>query len=54
MITADYIADLSVIWKQSSLVYPYFDRNEVDLDRAYRIISFPYHYWMKSVICPSP
>lgn len=36
MITADYIADLSVIWKQASLVFPYFDRNEVDWDHAYR------------------
>lgn len=36
MNTADYIADLSVIWKQASLVFPYFDRNEVDWDCAYR------------------
>ena len=36
MKTADYIADLSVIWKQASLVFPYFDRNEVDWDCAYR------------------
>lgn len=36
MKTADYIADLSVIWKQASLVFPYFDRNKVDWDCAYR------------------
>lgn len=36
MKTSDYIADLSVIWKQASLVFPYFDRNVVDWDSSYR------------------
>ena len=36
MKTSDYIADLSVIWKQASLVFPYFDRNVVDWDRSFR------------------
>jgi len=30
------IADLSMIWKQVSLVFPYFDRINIDWDQAYR------------------
>ena len=30
------IADLSMIWKQVSLVFPYFDRRNIDWDQAYR------------------
>ena len=33
---ADRIADLSMIWKQASQVFPYFDRNPIDWDRTYR------------------
>lgn len=36
MNTADRIADLSMLWKQASLVFPYFDRKSIDWDRAYR------------------
>lgn len=35
MILSDYVVDLSVIWKQASLIFPYFDRTTVDWDRAY-------------------
>ena len=30
------IADLSVIWKQVSYVFPYFDRTEIDWDGLYK------------------
>lgn len=32
----DRIADLSMLWKQASLVFPYFDQRSIDWDRAYR------------------
>lgn len=32
----DKIADLSLIWKQASLVFPYFDRIPINWDDAYR------------------
>ena len=32
----DRIADLSMIWKQVSLVFPYFDRLAIDWDQTYR------------------
>ncbi len=35
MNAADRIADLSMIWKQASLVFPYFDRRAIDWDQAY-------------------
>ena len=30
------VADLSMIWKQVSLVFPYFDQRDIDWDQAYR------------------
>lgn len=33
---ADRIADLSALWKQASMVFPYFDREYIDWDQAYR------------------
>ncbi len=36
MNVADRIADLSMIWKQASQVFPYFDRNPIDWDGKYR------------------
>lgn len=36
MNTAERIADLSMIWKQASQVFPYFDRNKIDWDKTYR------------------
>ncbi len=36
MTNADRIADLSALWKQASLIFPYFDRGGVDWDGAYR------------------
>lgn len=33
---ADRIADLSMIWKQTSDLFPYFDRKEIDWDKTYR------------------
>ncbi len=36
MIMTDRIADLSMIWKQASLVFPYFDQRNIDWDCAYR------------------
>lgn len=30
------VADLSMIWKQVSLVFPYFDQRNIDWDQAYR------------------
>lgn len=36
MTTIDRIADLSMIWKQASQVFPYFDRNKIDWDKAYQ------------------
>ena len=32
----DRIADLSMIWKQASQIFPYFDRNPIDWDGTYR------------------
>ena len=36
MTIADRIADLSMIWKQASLVFPYFDQRAIDWDTAYK------------------
>ncbi len=36
MNVTDRIADLSMLWKQASAVFPYFDRVGIDWDRAYR------------------
>lgn len=33
---SDRIADLSMLWKQASLVFPYFDQRTIDWDRAYK------------------
>ena len=33
---AHRIADLSLIWKQASLIFPYFDKLDMDWDQAYR------------------
>lgn len=32
----DRIADLSTLWKQASITFPYFDQKEIDWDLAYR------------------
>lgn len=32
----DRIADLSMLWKQASLVFPYFDQRKIDWDQTYR------------------
>ncbi|MGN0628705.1 MAG: S41 family peptidase [Oscillospiraceae bacterium] len=36
MTMTERIADLSVIWKQAALVFPYFDRLEINWDEKYR------------------
>ena len=36
MNTTDRIADLSMLWKQASMAFPYFDQRNIDWDRAYR------------------
>lgn len=36
MNTAERVADLSMIWKQASQVFPYFDRKEIDWDGLYK------------------
>ena len=36
MNTVDRITDLSTIWKQASMIFPYFDRKNIDWDGAYR------------------
>ena len=36
MNTTNRIADLSMLWKQVSLVFPYFDQRNIDWDQAYR------------------
>ena len=36
MTMSDRIADLSVLWKQASVVFPYFDQRSIDWDQAYR------------------
>lgn len=36
MTTTDRIADLSMLWKQASMVFPYFDQKNMDWDRTYR------------------
>jgi len=36
MTIADRIADLSMIWKQASMVFPYFDRCSIDWDETYK------------------
>ncbi len=41
MKTADHIADLSMIWKQTASVFPYFDRLDLDWDEAY-VDALPY------------
>lgn len=33
---ADRIADLSLIWKQASQIFPYFDQKPIDWDQLYR------------------
>jgi len=33
---SDRIADLSMLWKQASLVFPYFDQKALDWDQLYR------------------
>lgn len=35
MNVADAVADLSLIWKQAAIVFPYFDRQQTDWDSAY-------------------
>lgn len=37
MNATDRIADFSMIWKQVSQVFPYFDRQTIDWDMAYRV-----------------
>lgn len=37
MTTVEKIADLSVLWKQASLVFPFFDRRPADFEEAYRV-----------------
>ena len=32
----DRIADLSVLWKQASVIFPYFDKRDMDWDQIYR------------------
>ena len=36
MILADRIAELSLLWKQAAVVFPYFDRLHMDWDGVYR------------------
>ena len=36
MNTTARIADLSMLWKQASMTFPYFDQRNIDWDRAYR------------------
>lgn len=36
MNTTDRIADLSMLWKQAAITFPYFDQRDIDWDRAYR------------------
>lgn len=36
MSLTDRIADLSMLWKQASLVFPYFDQRKIDWDHTYR------------------
>ena len=36
MNVSDRIADLSMLWKQASITFPYFDQNKVNWDLAYR------------------
>lgn len=36
MTAAERIADLSVLWKEASVVFPFFDRREIDWDGIYR------------------
>lgn len=36
MTVAEHIADLSVLWKEASVVFPFFDRRKIDWDGAYR------------------
>ena len=32
----DRIADLSVLWKQASVIFLYFDKRDMDWDQIYR------------------
>lgn len=32
----DRIADLSMLWKQASVIFPYFDKCDMDWDQTYR------------------
>ena len=36
MNTSDRVYDLSMIWKQAAITFPYFDRRNIDWDGAYR------------------
>lgn len=36
MNTTDRIADLSMLWKQAAITFPYFDQRDIDWDRTYR------------------
>ncbi len=36
MTLTDRIVDLSLLWKQASIVFPYFDRVDLDWDQTYR------------------
>lgn len=36
MTVAERISDLSVLWKEASVVFPFFDRRELNWDAAYR------------------
>ena len=36
MTMTDRIADLSMLWKQASMIFPYFDQRKIDWDEAYR------------------
>ena len=36
MTMTNRIADLSMLWKQASMIFPYFDRHNMDWDNAYR------------------
>ena len=36
MTMTNRIADLSMLWKQASMIFPYFDRYNMDWDNAYR------------------
>ena len=37
MTITDKIMDLSTLWKQAAVVFPYFDQRKIDWDETYRI-----------------